>query len=131
MAFVGATGAAGGEAYRFFCAAGDSTTSDRFVEIRGLTVQSSEIRGQRQLLRASTLTTLRVWFNTPYTTANATITVRKNGADTTLTGTISAGAQTLTVTGTVTYSAGDALSVKISLSSAEANATLGISCVVY
>lgn len=127
----GPTGAAGAEAYRFFCISGAAATADRFIELRGALVQAQEIRGFKQLPRATTLTTLRVYFTTPYATANATIALRVNGVDTGLTGTINAGSQTLTVTGSVAIAAGDTISVRITLSSAEANTTLGISAVVY
>jgi hypothetical protein len=128
----GPTGAAGAEAYRFFCIAGAATTSDRFIELRGSAVQASEIRAKRRMPRNTTLTDLRVYFKTAHAVANATITVRLNGVDTGLSGVINASAQTLTVSGgSVSVVAGDALSVKIALSSAEANATLGVSVVVY
>jgi hypothetical protein len=128
----GPTGAAGAEAFRFFCISGAATTGDRFVELRGVLVQALEIRGSRVMPRAATFTTLRVYLANPYATANATIALRVNGVDTGLTGVISAGSQTLTVTGgSVVAAAGDALSLRITLDSAEANATLGISAVVY
>lgn len=128
----GPQGAAGAEAYRFFCISGAAATSDRFVELRGVLVQAAEIRGYRQMPRATTLTTLRVYLANPYATANATIALRVNGVDTGLTGTINAGSQTLTVTGgSVSVAAGDAISIRITLSASEANATLGLSAVVY
>jgi hypothetical protein len=127
----GPTGAAGGEAYRYFCVAGAATTSDRFIEIRGQSVQTDEIRSYRKLQRAGTFTALRVYFTVAYSTATATVAVRIEGSDTVLIGTIAPGAQTLLVTGSVPYSAGNKLSVRITLSSAEANAGLGVSVVVY
>lgn len=127
----GPTGAAGAESYRFFCIAGAATTSDRFVELRGVAVQPAELRGKRQVPRATTFSTLRAWFATPFTTANATIALRVNGVDSGLSGTIVAGAQSLLVTGSVAVAAGDAISIRITLNSAEANATLGVSVAVY
>lgn len=127
----GPRGAAGAEAYRFFCVAGAATTSDRFVELRGVAVQASEIRGNRQMPRATTLTALRVYLTTPFVTANATIALRVNGVDSSLIGTISAGGQTLSVSGSVAVAALDAISIRLTLDSAEASAALGISVVVY
>jgi hypothetical protein len=128
----GPTGAAGAEAYRFFCIAGAATTNDRFLELRGANVQPSEMRGNRQVPRATTLTSMRVYLRNPYVTANATIALRVAGVDSALAGTISAGGQVLTVTGmAVGVTAGQALSVRLTLDSAEANSTLGISVVVY
>lgn len=127
----GPTGAAGAEAYRLFSLAGAATTAARYLSTIGNSVQASEPIGKRPIPRATTFSTLRVYFATPYATANATMTLRVNGVDTTLTGVISAGGNTLTVTGVAAVSAFDSISVRIVLDSAEANATLGVSAVVY
>lgn len=128
----GPRGAAGAEAYRFFCVAGAAgSTLARFIPLLGVAAQASEITAFRQVPRAATLTTLRVYLTTPYVTANATIALRLNGVDTALVGVISAGGQVLTVTGVVAVAAGNTLSVRIQLDAAETNATLGISVVAY
>jgi hypothetical protein len=127
----GPTGAAGAEAIRFFCISGAAATSDRFVELRGSAVQTGELRGYRQVPRSTTLSAMRVWLRNPYVTANATLALRVNGVDSSLTGTISAGAQSLLVSASVSVSAGDTVSLRITLDSAEANATLGVSAVIY
>lgn len=131
MSYAGPTGAAGGEAFRWFCVAGGATTSDRFVELRGMSVQSAEIRSQRNLLRSGTLTKMRVYLRAAFAVANVTFTLRKNGVDTGITGTINAGNQTLNLSGTVSYSPNDFISIKIVQSTSEANATMGATVVVY
>lgn len=128
----GPTGAAGAEAYRLFSLAGAATTSARYLSTIGNSVQASETLGKRKIPRATTFSTLRVYFTNAYVTANATITLRVNGSNTALSGVISAAGQTLAVTGgSVVVAAGDSISVQITLDSAEANATLGVSAVVY
>jgi hypothetical protein len=128
----GPTGAAGAEAYRLFSLAGAAgSTAARYLSIVGNTVQASEPLCKRAVPRATTFSTLRVYFATAYATANATLTLRVNGVDTALTGVISAGGQTLTVTGSVGVAANDAISVKIQLDAIESNATLGVSAVIY
>lgn len=129
----GPTGAAGAEAYRMFSLVGAAgSTAARYLSAIGNAVQGSEPLGKRPIPRATTFSTLRVYFATPYVTANATITLRVNGVDTSLTGVISAGGTTLTVTGgSVVVAANDSITIKIQLDAIETNATLGVSAVVY
>lgn len=131
MPIVGPQGPAGGEAYRWFTIAGAAVTSDRFLDLGELAVIAQELRSKRLVLRPTTITKLRVYFTVPYAVATATLCLRKNGVDTSLVGTIAPGTQTLLVSSSVVIAAGDAISLRITLSSAEANAGLGASAVVY
>ena len=127
---VGPTGAGGNITYQWGVDAGPATSVTRYC-IHGYTqLSSTEGFGQKLTEVTGTLTKLTVFLNNAFSTDSITLTFRVNAADTALTVTIAAGSTTGTSTGTISVTQNDKLNIKYVQSASEANATLGLRCLV-
>ena len=108
----------------FFAQAGSHSNSTSYIPIGTTLVgsSSSEAGQQNPVATAVTITKLNVLVQVaPGGTDTYTFTLRKNGADTALTATITGVATTATGTGSIAYAAGDTMDIKIVGSATAAN----------
>lgn len=126
----GPPGPDGALEYRWGSDTAVAVVSFRYLDHRINVLSTTEPFSQHLVQQNATLTKLRVALWTAMTTATITVTLRKNGVDTTLVATITAGNVAALSTGSVSIVAGDKLSCRIDQSvTAEAQASLGLRAV--